>query len=48
MLLQAIQIQDHGTHVVALIEGEPLFELLSVDQVLDAMNLTHDDIELGE
>lgn len=45
VLLEAVEIQDHGTHVVALVEGEPLFELLSVDQVLDAMSLTWGDIE---
>ncbi len=46
VLLQAIEIHDHGTHVVAVIEGVAIFELLSVDQVLDAMDLTRDDVEL--
>lgn len=45
ILLQAVEIRDHGTRACVVIEGIPLFELLSVDQVLDAMDLTRDDVE---
>jgi hypothetical protein len=44
-LLQAIHIEDHGTYVVAVVAGEPLFELATLADVLSAMKLSAHDIE---
>lgn len=46
VLLQAVEFQDHGTHCVALVAGEPLLELPTLDEILTAMHLTRTDIEL--
>lgn len=44
-LLQAVELHDEDGTATLYVAGEPLLFLKSFDELLDAMDLTADDIE---
>jgi hypothetical protein len=45
-LLDAVEIREEKDAAILVVAGEALLVLRSVDELLDAMGITRDDIEL--